>query len=39
MEKKTIAIHQGYNKDSNMTMAVPIYQSTSYEFESAEQAA
>lgn len=39
MEKKTIAIHQGYNKDSNMTMAVPIYQSTSYEFESAQQAA
>lgn len=39
MEKKTIAIHQGYNKDYNMTMAVPIYQSTSYEFESAQQAA
>ncbi|MCF6310569.1 MAG: O-acetylhomoserine aminocarboxypropyltransferase/cysteine synthase [Sulfurimonas sp.] len=39
MEKKTIAIHQGYTKDSNMTMAVPIYQSTAYEFESAEQAA
>ncbi|MCW8896361.1 O-acetylhomoserine aminocarboxypropyltransferase/cysteine synthase family protein [Sulfurimonas sp.] len=39
MNKKTIAIHHGYNKDSNMTMAVPIYQSTAYEFESAEQAA
>lgn len=39
MEQKTIAIHQGYKKDTNMTMAVPIYQSTSYEFESAEQAA
>jgi O-acetylhomoserine (thiol)-lyase len=39
MNKKTIAIHSGYNKDTNMTMAVPIYQSTAYEFESAEQAA
>lgn len=39
MNKKTIAIHHGYKKDSNMTMAVPIYQSTAYEFESAEQAA
>lgn len=39
MNKNTIAIHYGYNKDSNMTMAAPIYQSTSYEFESAEQAA
>ena len=39
MNKKTIAIHHGYNKDSNMTMAVPIYQTTAYEFDSAEQAA
>ncbi len=39
MEKKTIAIHHGYKKDTNMTMAVPIYQSTAYEFESAQQAA
>ena len=39
MEKKTIAIHHGYKKDNNMTMAVPIYQSTAYEFESAQQAA
>lgn len=38
MKKQTIAIHQGYTKDSQMTMAVPIYQTTAYEFESAEQA-
>lgn len=38
MNKKTIAIHQGYTKDAQMTMAVPIYQTTAYEFESAEQA-
>lgn len=38
MNKQTIAIHQGYQKDSQMTMAVPIYQTTAYEFESAEQA-
>jgi len=38
MKKQTIAIHHGYEKDSQMTMAVPIYQTTAYEFESAEQA-
>ncbi len=38
MEKQTLAIHHGYEKDSQMTMAVPIYQTTAYEFESAEQA-
>lgn len=38
MKKQTLAIHHGYEKDSQMTMAVPIYQTTAYEFESAEQA-
>lgn len=38
MEKQTLAIHHAYEKDSQMTMAVPIYQTTAYEFESAEQA-
>ena len=38
MEKQTLAIHHGYEKDAQMTMAVPIYQTTAYEFESAEQA-
>lgn len=38
MNKQTLAIHHGYEKDAQMTMAVPIYQTTAYEFESAEQA-
>ncbi len=38
MNKETIAIHAGYNKDSQGTMAVPIYQTTAFAFESAQQA-
>ncbi len=39
MHDKTIVTHAGYEKDTQSTMAVPIYQTTAYEFESAEQAA
>jgi O-acetylhomoserine (thiol)-lyase len=39
MKDKTIAIHAGYEKDSQGTMAVPIYQSTAYEFRDATHAA
>lgn len=39
MKPKTIAIHHGYEKDSQKTMVVPIYQTTAYEFDSAEHAA
>jgi len=35
MNKETIAIHAGYNKDSQGTMAVPIYQTTAFAFEQA----
>jgi len=38
MNKETLAIHAGYNKDSQGTMAVPIYQTTAFAFESAQQA-
>jgi O-acetylhomoserine (thiol)-lyase len=38
MNDKTLAIHAGYDKDSQGTMAVPIYQSTAYEFKSAKEA-
>jgi O-acetylhomoserine (thiol)-lyase len=39
MEKETLAIHHGYEKDIQKTMAVPLYQTTAYEFDSAEHAA
>jgi O-acetylhomoserine (thiol)-lyase len=39
MRDKTIATHFGYEKDSQATMAVPIYQSTAYEFRDASHAA
>ena len=39
MQKETIALHHGYEKDSQGTMAVPIYMSTAYEFKSSEHAA
>jgi len=39
VQDKTIAIHTGYDKDSQATMAVPIYQTTAYEFRDAEHAA
>ena len=35
----TEAIHFGYEKDKQMSMAVPIYQTTAYEYESTMQAA
>jgi O-acetylhomoserine (thiol)-lyase len=38
MKKETLAIHAGYEKDIQGTMAVPIYQTTAYAFESAKQA-
>ena len=39
MKTETLAIQAGYNKDSNGTMSVPIYQTTAYDFGSAEVAA
>jgi O-acetylhomoserine (thiol)-lyase len=39
MREQTLAIHAGYTKDSQHTMAVPIYQSTAYEFDSTQMAA
>ncbi|BCD67736.1 O-acetylhomoserine aminocarboxypropyltransferase/cysteine synthase family protein [Nitratiruptor sp. YY09-18] len=39
MKKETLALHAGYTKDEQKTMAVPIYMSTAYAFDSAEHAA
>ncbi|MGE4295280.1 MAG: O-acetylhomoserine aminocarboxypropyltransferase/cysteine synthase family protein [Campylobacterales bacterium] len=39
MNPETLALHAGYEMDSQGTMAVPIYQSTAFEFGSAETAA
>ncbi|MBD3796926.1 MAG: O-acetylhomoserine aminocarboxypropyltransferase/cysteine synthase [Campylobacterales bacterium] len=39
MDIQTIALHAGYEKDSQGTMAVPIYQTTAYEFRDVEHAA
>jgi len=39
MQLQTNAIHAGYEKDSQSTMAVPIYQTTAYEFRDVEHAA
>jgi len=39
MEKETLALHAGYEKDTQSTMAVPIYMSTAYEFRDSEHAA
>ena len=38
MKKETLAIHYGYEKDEQRTTAVPLYQSTAYEFKSAKHA-
>jgi len=38
MTKETISIHHGYDKDSQGTTAVPIYQTTAYAFKSAKHA-
>jgi len=39
MDLQTIALHEGYTKDSQGTMAVPIYQTTAYEFRDVAHAA
>jgi O-acetylhomoserine (thiol)-lyase len=39
MDIQTLALHAGYDKDSQGTMAVPIYQTTAYEFRDVEHAA
>ncbi len=39
MNEQTLAIHAGYTKDSMGTMAVPIYQTTAYEFRDTQHAA
>ena len=39
MREQTLAIHAGYEKDAQGTMAVPIYQSTAYEFRDTQHAA
>ena len=39
MKEKTIAVHAGYEGNEFGTMAVPIYQTTAYEFRDAEHAA
>ena len=39
MKEQTLAIHAGYDKDEQATMAVPLYQTTAYEFKSTEHAA
>jgi len=38
MNEQTIAIHAGYEKDAQATMAVPIYQTTAYEFKNTTHA-
>ena len=39
MDLQTKALHAGYEKDAQGTMAVPIYMSTAYEFRDVEHAA
>jgi len=39
MDLQTKALHAGYEKDSQGTMAVPIYMSTAYEFRDVQHAA
>jgi O-acetylhomoserine (thiol)-lyase len=39
MQEQTLAIHAGYEKDAIGTMAVPIYQTTAYEFRDTQHAA
>ena len=39
MDLQTKALHSGYEKDSQGTMAVPIYMTTAYEFRDVEHAA
>ena len=39
MREETLAVHAGYIKDEQSTMAVPIYQTTAYEFRDTTHAA
>ena len=39
MQEQTLAIHAGYEKDSQGTMAVPIYMSTAYQFRDTKHGA
>jgi len=39
MTQETLALHHGYEKNDFGTMAVPIYQTTAYDFGNAEKAA
>jgi len=39
MTQETLALHYGYEKDNAGAMAVPLYQTTAYDFGSAETAA
>jgi O-acetylhomoserine (thiol)-lyase len=39
MDLQTKALHEGYDKDTQGTMAVPIYQTTAYEFRDVQHAA
>lgn len=39
MNEQTLAVHAGYEKDSQGTMAVPVYMSTAYEFRDTKHAA
>ena len=39
MQLQTLSLHAGYDKDTQGTMAVPIYQTTAYEFRDVEHAA
>ncbi len=39
MKKETLAIHHGYSQDGVGAMAVPIYQTTAYDFKTAKTAA
>ncbi len=39
MNQETLALHHGYNQEGFGTMAVPLYQTTAYDFKTAEKAA
>jgi len=39
MQKETLALHYGYEKDTQKAMSVPLYMTTAYEFDSSTQAA
>ena len=39
MNQETLALHHGYNQEGVGAMAVPLYQTTAYDFKTAERAA